>query len=69
MNLYVCNIMFAKITKASRKVAMLCAVVDAQNNLTEQVLEQCQTRAQFKKLLTSIFDYPRYSCPFKRGDR
>ena len=69
MKQHVCDIMFARLAKASKNVATLCAVVEAQNKLTEQVLEQCQTRAQFKKLLTSIFDYPRYSCPFKRGDR
>lgn len=43
--------------------------VEAQNNLTNKVLEQCKTRDQFKILLTSVFNYPRYSCPFKRGDR
>ncbi len=45
------------------------AVVDAQNKLTGQVLEQCKTKAHFKDLLTKVFDYPRYSCPFKRGER
>ena len=50
-------------------VTRMHAVVDAQNQLTGQVLEQCKTRTQFKHLLTKVFDYPRYSCPFKRGDR
>ena len=43
--------------------------MDAQNKLTDKVLEQCKTRGQFKELLTKVFNYPRYSCPFKRGDR
>ena len=46
-----------------------CAVVEAQNKLTHEVLEQCETRSQFKDLMTKVYNYARYSCPFKRGDR
>ena len=43
--------------------------MEAQNQLTDQVLEQCKTKRQFKELLTKVFNYPIYSCPFKQGDR
>eukprot|EP00879_Flechtneria_rotunda_P018448 GHRR01019352.1.p1 GENE.GHRR01019352.1~~GHRR01019352.1.p1 ORF type:complete len:520 (+),score=168.42 GHRR01019352.1:95-1654(+) len=45
------------------------AFVEAQNKLTQQVLEQCETRGQFKELFTALYDYPKYGTPFKRGDR
>ncbi|CAK0748120.1 hypothetical protein CVIRNUC_001815 [Coccomyxa viridis] len=45
------------------------AFVEAQNKLTHKVLEQCKTRGQFKELMTKVYNYARYSCPFKRGDR
>lgn len=44
-------------------------IVAAQNKVTDGVLAQCQNRAPFKKLLTRMMDYPKYGCPFKRGDR
>lgn len=43
--------------------------MDVQNKLTNDVLEQCKTRGAFKELLTKVFNYPRFSCPFKRGNR
>lgn len=45
------------------------AFVEAQNKLTNKVLEQCTTRDQFKSLFTALYDYPKYGTPFKRGDR
>eukprot|EP00198_Chlamydomonas_reinhardtii_P004734 XP_001694070.1 predicted protein [Chlamydomonas reinhardtii] len=43
--------------------------VDAQNALTASVLEQCDTREQFRQLFTDVFDYPKYGAPFKAGGR
>ena len=45
------------------------AFVEAQNALTDGVLAECATRARFKELMTALYNYPRFSCPFKRGDR
>ena len=46
-----------------------CAVVDAQNNLTERVFKECDTRGRFEKLMTALYDYPHYGAPFRRGSR
>lgn len=45
------------------------AVVDAQNEVTQEVLASCETRGKFKELMTKLYNYPRYGCPFKRGGR
>ena len=45
------------------------AFVDAQNEVTARVLAQCGTRDKFKALMTRLYDYPRYSCPSKQGER
>ncbi|XP_012722850.2 prolyl endopeptidase [Fundulus heteroclitus] len=45
------------------------AFVNAQNQLTLPFLEQCEVRDLFKERMTELYDYPKYSCPFKRGDR
>lgn len=45
------------------------AVVEAQNKLTSSVLEQCTSREQFKELMTELYNYPKYGCPYKRGGR
>ena len=45
------------------------AVVTDQNALTASVLDECETRQQFNKLLTELYDYPRYSCPRRHGKR
>jgi prolyl oligopeptidase len=45
------------------------AFVDAQNVVTNAVLAQCDTRDAFKSLMTRLYDYPRYSCPSKQGER
>ena len=37
--------------------------------LTASVLAQCKTRDKFKKLMTELYDYPRFSCPSKQGER
>ncbi len=44
------------------------AVVRAQNNLTQQVLSACDTRSKFKALMTEMYNFPKISCPFQRGE-
>ena len=46
----------------------LHAVVRAQNNLTQQVLSTCDTRSKFKALMTEMYNFPKISCPFQRGE-
>uniref|UniRef100_A0A673ZTV9 Prolyl endopeptidase n=1 Tax=Salmo trutta TaxID=8032 RepID=A0A673ZTV9_SALTR len=45
------------------------AFVNAQNQLTLPYLERCEVRDLFKERMTELYDYPKYSCPFKRGSR
>ncbi|KAK5879962.1 hypothetical protein CesoFtcFv8_023035 [Champsocephalus esox] len=45
------------------------AFVTAQNQLTVPYLESCEVRDLFKERMTELYDYPKYSCPFKRGDK
>lgn len=45
------------------------AFVDLQNKVTFPYLEKCTYRNDIKKRLTELWDYPKYTCPFKRGDR
>ncbi|XP_062874604.1 prolyl endopeptidase-like [Trichomycterus rosablanca] len=45
------------------------AFVEEQNKLTMPYLEQCEVRAQFQQRLTELYNYPKYSCPYKRGKR
>ena len=45
------------------------AFVNAQNKLTLPFLERCEVRDLFKERMTELYDYPKYSCPFKRGSR
>ncbi|XP_061597969.1 prolyl endopeptidase-like [Cololabis saira] len=45
------------------------AFVEEQNKLTMPYLEKCAVRAQFQQRLTELYDYPKYSCPYKRGAR
>lgn len=43
--------------------------VEAQNELTDEVLAQCGTRDKFKALFTDLYNYPKYGTPFKKGQR
>lgn len=43
--------------------------VDAQNVITNNVLKECPVLDKFKNRLQKLWDYPKYSCPFKRGSR
>ncbi|CAL1583695.1 unnamed protein product [Knipowitschia caucasica] len=45
------------------------AFVEAQNNLTMPFLEKCKIREKFHERLTELYDYPKYSTPFRRGNR
>ncbi|KAM4550110.1 prolyl endopeptidase isoform 2-T2 [Fundulus diaphanus] len=45
------------------------AFVEQQNQLTMPYLESCGVRARFQQRLTELYDYPKYSCPYKRGSR
>ncbi|KAG9493309.1 hypothetical protein GDO78_001290 [Eleutherodactylus coqui] len=45
------------------------AFVEAQNKLTMPFLEQCPVRQLFKERMTELYDYPKYSCHFKKGKR
>ncbi|XP_047243151.1 prolyl endopeptidase [Girardinichthys multiradiatus] len=45
------------------------AFVNTQNQLTLPFLEECEVRDLFKERMTELYDYPKYSCPFKRGNR
>ncbi|XP_022769294.1 prolyl endopeptidase-like isoform X2 [Durio zibethinus] len=43
--------------------------VQKQVTLTESVLEKCDTRSKLHKQITKLFDHPRYTVPFKRGNK
>ncbi|XP_051992604.1 prolyl endopeptidase-like [Xyrauchen texanus] len=43
--------------------------VEEQNKLSMPFLEQCAVKEQFHQRLTELYNYPKYSCPFKRGKR
>uniref|UniRef100_A0A3Q2EA85 Prolyl endopeptidase n=1 Tax=Cyprinodon variegatus TaxID=28743 RepID=A0A3Q2EA85_CYPVA len=45
------------------------AFVEEQNKVTMPYLEGCAVRARFQQRLTELYDYPKYSCPYKRGSR
>lgn len=45
------------------------AVVDAQNALTNSVLERCSSRDKFAALMRQLYDYPKYGTPSRHGDR
>ncbi|XP_060757057.1 prolyl endopeptidase-like [Neoarius graeffei] len=43
--------------------------VEEQNKLTMPFLDQCEVREQFHQRLKELYNYPKYSCPYRRGDR
>ena len=43
--------------------------VEAQNAITIPYLEKCKDREYIKNKLTHMWNYPKYSVPFKRGHR
>lgn len=40
-----------------------------QQNFTMSYIEQAPNRKQIKEKLTQLWNYPKFSCPFKRGDK
>lgn len=51
------------------RIIFFQAFVEAQNKLTVPFLEQCPVRGLFKERMTELYDYPKYSCHFKKGKR
>ncbi len=43
--------------------------MEEQNKLTFGYLEECDYRGKIHDRLKEVYNYPKYSCPFKRGDR
>jgi hypothetical protein len=43
--------------------------VEEQNKVTFGLLEECDYRGKIHERLKEVYNYPKYSCPFKRGDR
>lgn len=43
--------------------------IDAENNITRPYLEACPIKQDIHARLTELWNYPKYSCPFRRGDR
>ncbi|KAL1139447.1 hypothetical protein AAG570_006431 [Ranatra chinensis] len=43
--------------------------VEAQNNVTMPFLHSCKDRDKVSTKLTQMWDYPKYSCPYRHGDK
>jgi prolyl oligopeptidase len=43
--------------------------VDAQNAISEPFVRQCDIRERVAEELTTLWDYPKYGVPSKRGQR
>ncbi|CAG0897700.1 unnamed protein product [Darwinula stevensoni] len=43
--------------------------VDLQNDVTQPYLEGCSAKLKIKEKLTQMWDFPKYGCPSKHGDR
>ncbi|KAJ7513728.1 hypothetical protein O6H91_23G012300 [Diphasiastrum complanatum] len=43
--------------------------VETQRNLTDSVLNTCEGREKLKEKITALFDYAKYECPFRHGDK
>ncbi|KAI3381762.1 hypothetical protein SNEBB_005802 [Seison nebaliae] len=42
--------------------------VENQNKLTRPFLDECETRTKFHEELSRIFNFPKFSAPFRRGE-
>uniref|UniRef100_A0A8C4SY62 Prolyl endopeptidase n=1 Tax=Erpetoichthys calabaricus TaxID=27687 RepID=A0A8C4SY62_ERPCA len=45
------------------------AFVEAQNLLTMPFLEKCAVGKKFHQKLTEVYDYPKFSCPYKKENK
>ncbi|CAG9581157.1 unnamed protein product [Danaus chrysippus] len=45
------------------------AFIEAENNITRPFLDSCPVKTDINSRLTELWNYPKYSCPFRRGDR
>ncbi|XP_076924826.1 uncharacterized protein LOC143587412 [Bidens hawaiensis] len=43
--------------------------VEKQMKVTESVLSNCNSREKLRASITESFDFPRYGCPFRRGNK
>ncbi|BES94985.1 serine-type exopeptidase activity [Nesidiocoris tenuis] len=43
--------------------------VEEQNKISIPFLHDCENRDKINRRLTEMWDFPKYGCPFKRGDR
>ncbi|XP_063394923.1 prolyl endopeptidase [Cydia fagiglandana] len=43
--------------------------IEAENKITRPYLDACPVKADINARLTELWNYPKYSCPFRRGDR
>ncbi|XP_021915784.1 prolyl endopeptidase isoform X1 [Zootermopsis nevadensis] len=43
--------------------------VDEQNALTRPILENCSSRSDILARLTELWNFPKYSCPYRHGDK
>ncbi|XP_070208687.1 prolyl endopeptidase-like [Littorina saxatilis] len=45
------------------------AFVDAQNDISKPFLEGCPVRKKIIDRITEVWDYPKYTCPSKKGEK
>lgn len=45
------------------------AFVDAQNEVTQKFLSECESREKFRERMTALYNYPKYGTPFRRGSK
>ncbi|GAU24927.1 hypothetical protein TSUD_311620 [Trifolium subterraneum] len=43
--------------------------VEKQVQLTNSVIQKCETRSKLNETITKLFDHPRYDAPFRRGNK
>ena len=45
------------------------AFIEAENKITRPFLDSCPVKTDINNRLTELWNYPKYSSPFRRGDR
>lgn len=43
--------------------------VEQQMKLTESVLKPCEAKEKIREKLTKLFDFPKYTAPFREGNK